>query len=231
MKAKLFAAGLLAAAATTLPAAQACAQDISFNVGAVSDYVFRGYSQSDEGPAVFGGADVTYGDFYGGVWASSLDFGDGTDAEVDFYAGWRPTFGAVSLDLGLIYYAYVGAPSGVDYDVLEFKAAASTAVGPATVGAGIYYAPDAADATGADEALYYEINAAMPITDTVSISGALGSQSFNDDLLGDADYATWNLGATWMVTDAIALDLRYHDTDVETPISDERVALLARYSF
>lgn len=231
MKAQLLAASALAAAATALPAGMAQAQDVSFNIGATSDYVFRGYSQSDEGPAVFGGADATYGSFYAGVWASTVDFGDGTDAEIDVYGGWRPSYGAVSFDFGFIYYGYVGAPSGVDYDVLEFKAAASVPVGQATLGAAAYWTPDAADVTGADDALYIEINAALPVTDSLTISGALGQQSFNDDLLGDVDYATWNAGVTWAATSAIAVDLRYYDTDVDSPFSDERGAITLKYSF
>lgn len=231
MNARNLAAGLLAAAATALPAVAAQAQDISFNVGVTSDYVFRGYSQSDEGPAVFGGADLTYGSFYAGTWASSVDFGDGTDAEVDFYAGWRPTVGGATLDFGVIYYAYVGSPDGVDYDVLEYKAAFTAPVGPTTVGGGVYYAPDAADATGADEALYFEVNAAMPITESFAISGALGQQSFDDDLTGDVDYVTWNAGVTWTAPYGFAVDVRYYDTDVDTPYSDERIAATLKYAF
>ena len=95
-------------------AGAAAAQDaptVTFNVGLTSDYVFRGVSQTDESPALQGGVDVSSGIFYGGLWASNVDFYDSTDAEIDAYVGVKPTFGAVSADFGAIYYGYVNAPS------------------------------------------------------------------------------------------------------------------------
>ncbi len=87
----------------------------SFNVGATSDYVFRGISQSDNDPALQGGADFGYGILYAGVWASMVDFAGAppADAEVDWYGGIKPTwnspFGTINLDFGVIYYSYPGA--------------------------------------------------------------------------------------------------------------------------
>src|SRR4249920_2682727 len=46
----------------------------SANVALTTEYVFRGFSQTAQGPAVQGGYDLTCGIFYAGVWASSLDF-------------------------------------------------------------------------------------------------------------------------------------------------------------
>ena len=46
----------------------------SFNIGGTSDYVFRGVSQSDNEPALQGGADIGWGILYAGVWASMVDF-------------------------------------------------------------------------------------------------------------------------------------------------------------
>ena len=58
-------------------------------LGATSDYVFRGISQTDNDPAIQGGADFGYGILYAGVWASGLDFADAppANAEVDWYGG------------------------------------------------------------------------------------------------------------------------------------------------
>ena len=46
----------------------------SFNLGATSDYVFRGVSQNDNDPTIQGGIDFGYGILYAGVWASGLNF-------------------------------------------------------------------------------------------------------------------------------------------------------------
>ena len=127
----------LAAALSALAAGPALAQDegidVEFNLGAATDYVFRGVSNTDENPQIFGGVDATAGLFYAGVWVSNVDYNDGTDAEYDLYAGITPTVGAVSLDLGVLYYGYVDAPSGADYDYVELQATASVPVGPATL--------------------------------------------------------------------------------------------------
>ena len=47
----------------------------SANVALTTEYVFRGFSQTAEGPAIQGGYDLTCGIFYAGVWASNLDWG------------------------------------------------------------------------------------------------------------------------------------------------------------
>lgn len=220
---------LLAAAASLAMAGAAQAQDapaidVSFNIGANNDYVFRGISQTDEDPSVFGGVDLTFGGTgYAGVWVSNVDFGDATDAEYDIYAGFKPAVGPVTLDVGVIYYGYLGAPSGADYDYFEGKFAASTTVGPTTIGAAVYYSPDFFG--GIDDALYYEANFAVAIPETkFTVGGALGHQA----LEGPGDYTTWNLGVGFALTDNIGLDLRYFDTDLsggEDPLSlgDSRI--------
>lgn len=182
---------------------------LSFNIGANTDYVFRGISQTDEDPSVFGGVDATIGSIgYAGVWVSNVDFGNGTDAEYDIYAGIKPTLGAVTFDLAAIYYGYVDSPSGSNQDYWEFKGAASVAAGPATLGAAVFYSPSFFGKTG--DAVYYEANAALPLGETkFTVSGALGYQQVE----GPADYTTWNVGVGYALTDNVGLDVRYHDTD------------------
>jgi len=203
---------LALAGSVVLGVARASAQDagpsFAFNVGVNSDYVFRGVSQTDQDPSVFGGVDAAWGIGYAGVWASNVDFLDSTDVEFDFYAGIKPAAGPVTFDLGVIYYGYAGQPSGADYDYWEGKLAASVPAGPATLGAGVYYSPNFFGAT--DEALYYEANATVPIPDSrFAVSGAVGHQWVE----GPGDYTTWNVGLGFQLADHVALDLRYHDTD------------------
>jgi uncharacterized protein (TIGR02001 family) len=221
----------LAAALAAFSASPALAQDeglsVEFNVGAATDYVFRGVSQTDEDPQVFGGADVSSGIFYAGVWVSNVDFGDSTDAEYDLYAGITPTVGAVSLDLGVLYYGYVDAPSGADLDYVELQAKASVPLGPATFGAGVYYVPDSYGHV--DSSFYYEVNGEIAAGEKVSLSAALGRQEFD----GGGDYTTWNIGAGYQLTDHLGFDLRYHDTDKHRlgKIYDSRVVLSAKVTF
>ncbi len=182
---------------------------LAFNVGANTDYVFRGISQTNEDPSIFGGVDATIGSIgYAGVWVSNVDFGNSTDAEFDFYAGIKPTLGAVNFDISVLYYGYTSQPKGSNEDYFEAKIGASTAVGPATIGAAFFYSPEFFGKTG--DATYYEVNGALPIGDTkFTVSGALGYQQVK----GPGDYATWNVGVGYALTDHIGLDVRYIDTD------------------
>jgi len=209
----LFAGACIAALVIVGVAGQARAQEatgpkISWNAAVTSDYVFRGVSQTQENPAISAGVDLANGAFYAGAWASNVDFGDDSDAEVDLYGGWRPEVSGWNLDLGGVAYLYTGQPDGADYDYVELKAAASRAVGPVTVGGAVYWSPDFFGAPE-DEATYLEANAAFAPADRWTVSGAVGRQWVSSDL----DYAAWNLGAAYALTDHLSVDVRYHDTD------------------
>ncbi|MFM8376232.1 MAG: TorF family putative porin [Phenylobacterium sp.] len=205
---------LAAVAATAALALGTAAQaqdkpEFSFNVGVASDYVFRGFSQTDSNPQVYGGADVGIGIFYAGTWLSNVDFGDSTDMEYDLYAGFKPTLGPVSLDVGIVRYGYTNQSDGADLDFWEGKVAGSIPAGKGTVGAAVYYTPENFNQTG--KATYVELNGSMPVTDKLSVSGAIGHQS----LEGPLDYETWNLGVGYAINDVFGIDLRYWDTNVE----------------
>ncbi len=95
---------------------------LSFNVGATSDYRYRGISQTRLKPAVQGGLDLALKNgVYVGAWASTIswikDAGAPTLAnvntgssplELDIYGGYKGTAGAVSYDVGALQYFYPG---------------------------------------------------------------------------------------------------------------------------
>lgn len=228
MKLQASCAAFAAALATLTFAGAASAQDpeFAFNAAATNDYVFRGASQSDESFALSGGVDMTIGGLYSGVWASTVDFGDDTSAEIDAYGGFRFESAGFAFDVGAVGYFYAHDAQNSDYDYVEFKAAASRAVGPVTAGVAAYYSPDFFGVDG--EATYLEGNVAFTPMDKVSVSGALGKQWL--DVTGD--YVTWNVGAAYALTDSLALDVRYHDTDVDNaPLYDGRVAVTLKLNF
>ena len=105
----------------------------SATVTLTSDYVFRGISQTDAHPA-FQGA-LSFGQtagLYLGLSGSNVDFNDGDEAsvEIDLSGGYKWDWGPVSLDGGVIYYAYPGASGRLDYDYWEGKLAAAVPAGP-----------------------------------------------------------------------------------------------------
>ncbi|GAD57769.1 hypotheical conserved protein [Brevundimonas abyssalis TAR-001] len=208
-------------AAVLALAGAASAQDFSFNLTATSDYVWRGVSQSDEDFAIQGGVDYESGIFYAGTWASTVDFGDDTDAEWDIYLGVAPSVGGFDWDFGITHYMYLGDPDGSDYDFTEASAAVSRAIGAATYGLKLAYSPDFFGAE--DDATYLEANFAVEPAPQWSVSGAVGQQWVDSG----ADYLSWNLGVGYAFNDVFGVDLRYHDTDEHNwgDIFDSRVVL------
>ena len=208
---KLIAAALGAGLALAAPA---WAQDskpfsVAFNVGAASDYEFRGISQTNNRGQIFGGADATIGSIgYAGVWLSNVDFRNGAGMEYDLYGGVKPVVGPVTVDLGVIRYGYANQRSGPKEDYIELKVAPSMALGPAVIGVAYFYSDNFFGDTG--PAHYFEVNGFMPIaTSPFSVSGALGRRQVR----GPLDYTTWNLGVGYVLNDHVGFDLRYWDTD------------------
>jgi uncharacterized protein (TIGR02001 family) len=104
----------MAAAQTAAAPAAAPASPHTFtgNMSLVTDYRFRGISQTFKQPALQGGFDYSHeSGFYVGNWNSNVNEGAGFPAgnlEMDFYGGWKKTWGDWGLDVGTIYYYYPG---------------------------------------------------------------------------------------------------------------------------
>ncbi len=199
--------------------------DASFNVALTSDYMYRGFSQTDRGPALQVGVDLAAGGYYVGAWASTVDFGDGTDAEFNLYGGYTTSAGGYDLDFGLLGVAYAGAPDRADYNFIEAQASVSRTIDNITVGVAVAYSPDFYGVD--DHSTYLEANLEVAAHPRLTLSGAVGHQWL--DVSGD--YVTWNVGATYALTDFLSADLRYHDTDVRSPLSDGRFALTLGAAF
>jgi len=236
---KFFKLSLAAAAATVALGGAAMAQEVSlsYNVGIASDYVFRGVSQTQEDPQVFGGVDLGYGIGYAGVWASNVDFGTSDPSvEVDLYAGIKPTVGDVALDFGVLYYGYVEDKNGLPgkFSYTELKAAASKPFGKLTLGVAGYWSPEFPGNGG--EASYVEINGALPVAEKFTVSGAVGYQTVDTDgyFAGiGTDYTTWNLGVGYALTDKLGVDVRYWNTDEKDygDIYGQRIAVSLKAAF
>ena len=68
------AAASLALATAAAPAHAADELNYSITIGGTSDYVFRGFSNTNRDPAAQGSFDLTYGFWYAGVWASNTSY-------------------------------------------------------------------------------------------------------------------------------------------------------------
>jgi uncharacterized protein (TIGR02001 family) len=96
-----------------LAAAQAAAPSpLTGNATLITDYRFRGISQTFGKPAFQGGFDYAHASgFYAGNWNSNVAEAagyPGGNLEMDFYGGYKKAFGDLGLDAGLLYYYYPG---------------------------------------------------------------------------------------------------------------------------
>jgi len=104
----------VAAAQQAAPAAEAKSpHTFTGNMTIISEYRFRGLSQTFGKPAIQGGVDYSHASgFYLGNWDSNVSDTagyPGGNLEMDFYGGWKNTWGDYGLDLGLLYYYYPGS--------------------------------------------------------------------------------------------------------------------------
>ena len=203
-----FAGLALAALLGTTAAATASAQTVEGNVALTSDYIFRGVTQTDGGPAISGGFDVA-GDsgLYAGVWGSSVDFGDDTTMELDLYGGYATTLGSWDLDIGGIFYGYPDSPSaGGDQNFWEFYAGVGHALGPLAWDAKLSWSPDFYLESGS--ATYLETGLAYEFPAGVAIDARIAASTFDD--LPAADYEDYQIGVSGTVLQTLGWDVRYH---------------------
>ena len=121
MKKQLKTALKTGAAMAMLAAATAAqAGDLTSTVTVTSDYDWRGITQTAEDPALQASIDYAFADGFSlGAWASNVDFGPGTDSnvELDLYGAYSKSYGTgFNWTVGFTDYTY---PSGDDIQFLE----------------------------------------------------------------------------------------------------------------
>lgn len=203
MKKSLLVAAVAFSALFAGGAAMAQDASMSYNIEVTNNYVFRGISQDMNNTALQGGADYKQGTFYAGTWLSNVDFqslkGKQANTEWDLYLGITPSLGDYNFDFGVIYYVYPGAE---DATVGEFKSAVSHSMGKGTIGFAMY--TPVKSLTHPDD----EINASYPLTDKLSISGAIANNEANIDEADGLAYTTENVGLTYAINSTLSLDVR-----------------------
>jgi len=203
----------------------------------ISDYKFRGISQTDGNFAVQGGATVSHkSGFYVSFWGSSIDdyvTMHGTpNQELDLIAGFKHSFGGATVDVGVLYYVYPGTRPGFpgdtsSSDFVEPYASLSYALGPVTAKGTINYAPKQ-KALALDQGL----SGLEPKQDNVYLAGDLSGSipgtpvgltahlghTFGPSWLAgyDKEYTDWALGAT-VTWKALTFGVQYVDTDTHFP--------------
>ena len=199
-------------------AAAADAPPVTGNMAIVSDYRFRGISQTFELPAIQGGIDYAHGSgIYVGNWNSSisgLSYADAAGIEMDFYGGWKKSFGDIGLDVGLLQYYYPGAKTaaGDKYYTLEAYVGASWKWLSAKYFHTLsdYFGLDDSDGSG-----YLDLGFTMEVAPKLNVVAHYGMQTIkNYDAL---EYNDWKLGVTYDLNGWI-LGAAYLDTDADSAL-------------
>lgn len=204
--------------------AQASAQDVSGNVGLVSDYRFRGVSLSDEIFAIQGGLDADFGNgFAVGTWASSIDQIGNSEVELDLYANYSGEVENFSYGVGAILYLY---PGSEDTSYYEFLAHVGMNTGMIANEVGIAWAPEQ-DNLNDEDNFYVYYSAEAPLGESgFSLIGGVGYESGAfGDIDGDGDdKIDWHLGVG-AAAFGVDWSLTYIDTSEDDDLSDETIVL------
>lgn len=194
----------------------------------VSDYRFRGISQTDKDFAVQGTFTVQHkSGIYAAVWGSSIDdyVAAGSDQEIDLSVGYRRTFGSTTVDVGALYYYYPGGEKLVpeaDTDFLELYGNLLQTFGPVTGKLYVAYAPKQSALSlgfGREDNFYGNVSVSGAIPDTgIGLTVGIGRTFTRSFLSGGVKYTDWNVGVTY-TTGPLTLGVSYVDTnkDIASP--------------
>ncbi len=181
--------------ATLLPSVSYA--DLAYNVGLVSDYRYRGISQTRDKFALQGGLDFTAGGLYLGLWASQIkwikDFGGDAGLEVDLYGGYKGEIVKdVAYDVGVLTYQYPTNRLNPNANTTEIYGAVS--FGPATV----KYSHALTNTFGnpdSKNSYYLEAGATFDLGG-ISVVPHIGYQKITGPVGGPATYTDYSLTAS-----------------------------------
>lgn len=221
---KIMTAAVATALMSGIWAGSAQALEVSANVALVSDYRFRGISQTGTDAAIQGGFDVAFEPgFYVGTWASSVDFGDVDDGsgsfgtmEIDYYAGWAGPIGDTDfgIDVAYYYYQYPGDTVDPDGDYQEFAVSGSWK----DLSIGVTYSDDYYASTGKFWYFAADYSYSFAAVEGLSLGLHVGYNDFDEEDFfptGEDNYTDYSitLGYNFMGVDfAVA----YVDTNLDT---------------
>jgi uncharacterized protein (TIGR02001 family) len=213
MKKLVLAAAIAAAFTGSLAQAQDKKPDheVSFNASVVSDYRYRGISQTRLKPALQGGADYVNNPtgFYAGTWLSTIKWikdvpGGDASIEWDIYAGKRGEIvEGVSYDLGVLRYQYPSNNLSPSANTTEIYG--QLGYGPAY----IKYSHSLTNLFGfvdSKRSGYLDIGANVEIGEGLTLNLHAGHQKVKNN--SPFSYTDWKVGVTkdfGIVTGALAL--------------------------
>ncbi len=153
--------------------------DVAYNVGAFTDYRYRGISQTRLKPALQGGVDFSNAGFYLGAWASNIKWikdakGD-SNVELDLYGGYKGQLAKdLGYDVGVLTYIYSGNKLSPSANTTELYGALT--FGPVTA----KYSHSTTNLFGfarSSGSGYLDLSATFEVADGWSVAPHVGVQS------------------------------------------------------
>ena len=201
--------------------------EFSARAGFASDYIYRGTTLSDHGPAAGAAVEARFGALYAGTTVATVKLPTQPLAEFTMAGGIRPKIANIDFDLGVTYFAYPGErlpgeTNGINY--WEAVIRGDRSIGESMrIAAGYAYSPNVSN-TGASSqyvaaGLGFDVpGRLLPQNLGVSFTTAAGYSWFGNQApqLGGFPlpaYLNWQAGVTF-THKVFNLDLRYYDTNL-----------------
>jgi uncharacterized protein (TIGR02001 family) len=214
-------------AAVTNPGTSVNELEFSARAGFASDYIYRGTTLSDHGPAAGAAFEARFGSLYAGTTVATVKLPTEPVAEFTMAGGIRPKIANIDFDLGVTYFGYPGErlpgeTHGINY--WEAVIRGDKSIGESIrIASGYAYSPNVSN-TGAwsqyvAAGLGYDLpTRLLPQNLGVSFTTAVGYSWFGNQAphLGSFPlpaYLNWQAGVTF-THKAFNLDLRYYDTNL-----------------
>lgn len=177
----------------------------SYGVDLTTNYLSKGLTQTDDGPAVQPYAEFGYGPAYFGLWASNASFGGAEDTELDVSIGVRPEFGDLTLDLGFAQYFYQedDADYGEAYLFADYAASENVSLSLK------YYRE-----VYADKDWVYVGAGYSDLPWGLTASGGVGSDLGSDDNFSEDSVAV-DFGISGDISENGSFDFRVSDSSIE----------------
>lgn len=220
LRAGVLANGALLLFSTAPAAAAELGGGFAVNGGAtfVTDYRFRGISQTGRRPAVQGTVTISHSSgLYATWWGSTIDdyVANGSDSENDLILGYQKSFGPTTINGGVLYYWYP-AHGAAHTNFFEPYVSVAEAFGPVTAKLTANYAPKQkalSVGNGSEDNLYLAGDLAFAIPRTpVSLTAHLGHTWGPSYLSIGRAYTDWNVGAS-VTHGPLTAALLYVDTN------------------
>ena len=225
---KILVPTLIAAAIGSLASVAHAAEPestLAFNAGVVSDYRYRGISQSRLEPALQGGVDYTdKSGFYVGAWGSTIKWIKDTPGatsggvELDLYGGYKGAVGDLAYDVGFLRYEYVknnyAQTGGVNANTNEVYGAVTYGLFTAKYSHAI---SDLFGNPNSKNSYYLDLSANFDLGDGYTLTPHVGRQmvknlpaySYNDYAITLAKDLGNGLSASLMLVDTNAKEASY----------------------